>query len=47
MTRFTVHSGHAGRALAFAISAATLAPIAAVILAPKPANALIVFDPKN
>lgn len=47
MTRFVLRPGHAGRALAFALSAATLAPIVAVTLAPKPAYALIVFDPKN
>ncbi|WP_457662519.1 P-type conjugative transfer protein TrbJ [Sinorhizobium medicae] len=47
MTHLILRPGHTGRAVAFALSAATLAPIAAVTLAPKPAYALIVFDPKN
>ncbi|MGV2184060.1 P-type conjugative transfer protein TrbJ [Rhizobium rhizogenes] len=47
MTRSIFRAGHAGHALALALSATTLAPIAAITLAPKPAHALIVFDPKN
>ncbi|MBX4952731.1 P-type conjugative transfer protein TrbJ [Rhizobium binae] len=47
MIRSVSRSGHAGRALALALGATTLLPIAAVTLAPQPAHALIVFDPKN
>lgn len=47
MIRSVSRSGHAGRTLALAIGATTLVPIAAVTLAPRPAHALIVFDPKN
>jgi P-type conjugative transfer protein TrbJ len=47
MIRSVSHSGRAGRVFALALSATTLLPIAAVTLAPRPAHALIVFDPKN
>ncbi|NML76924.1 P-type conjugative transfer protein TrbJ [Rhizobium sp. S-51] len=47
MIRSVSRSGHAGRALALALGATMLLPIAAATLAPQPAHALIVFDPKN
>ncbi|MFB9985052.1 P-type conjugative transfer protein TrbJ [Mesorhizobium kowhaii] len=47
MIRSVSRSGHAGRALALALGATTLLPIAAIVLVPRPAHALIVFDPKN
>ncbi|QWW71196.1 P-type conjugative transfer protein TrbJ [Rhizobium sp. WYJ-E13] len=47
MIRSVSCSRDAGRLLALALGATTLLPIAAVTLAPRPAYALIVFDPKN
>lgn len=47
MIRSFSRSGHSRRALALALGAAALVPLAAITLAPKPAHALIVFDPKN
>ncbi|MBX4899802.1 P-type conjugative transfer protein TrbJ [Rhizobium bangladeshense] len=47
MIRSVSRCSHAGRALALAFGATTLVPIAAITLQPRPAHALIVFDPKN
>lgn len=47
MTHTIFRSVHAGRVLALALDATALLPMAAVTLAPQPAHALIVFDPKN
>lgn len=47
MIRSVSRSGQVGRAFALALGATALLPIAAITLAPQPAQALIVFDPKN
>ncbi|WP_245443677.1 P-type conjugative transfer protein TrbJ [Rhizobium phaseoli] len=47
MIRFVFRAGHAGRAFAIVLGATTLAPVVAITVLPRPAHALIVFDPKN
>lgn len=47
MIRSVSRTGRLGRALALALGASAFPPLAALMLEPRPAQALIVFDPKN